>query len=168
VQPDELRRILTTVATERLALVQRHEAGARVVSHYDFNNTYQYVIAREETHLEWLRDALTELEAPWPENVPTPAVPAFPKPGKKPEVTAFRSVLEDDAAQLGAFAQKWREPVSHMTHARHRTMLGVVIGESLEHQRLFQQAAQGMEDVLGKRTGGVARVGVVLPARWQE
>ena len=28
--------------------------------------------------------------------------------------------------------------------------------------------AQAIEDVLGRRTGGVARVGGVLPARWQE
>ena len=55
-----------------------------------------------------------------------------------------------------------------MTHARHRTMLNVVLGESLEHQRLFAQAAAGFEDLLGKRTGGVARVGGVLPARWME
>jgi hypothetical protein len=27
---------------------------------------------------------------------------------------------------------------------------------------------RGFEDLLGKRTGGVARVGGVLPARWQE
>jgi hypothetical protein len=47
-------------------------------------------------------------------------------------------------------------------------MLGVVLGESPEHQRLFQQAAEGLEDLLGKRTGGVARVGAVLPTRWQE
>jgi uncharacterized protein (DUF1501 family) len=168
VQQDELRQILTSLATERLALLQRHEAGARVVSHYDFNNTYQYVIAREETHLGWLQDALAELESPWPTSVATPAVPTFPKPGKRPEVTAFRAVIEDDAAQLGAFVARWRAKVEPMTHARHRGMLGVVLGESLEHQRLFQQAASGMEDVLGKRTGGVARVGAVLPNRWQE
>jgi hypothetical protein len=39
-------------------LVQRQEAGARVVSHYDFNNTYQYVISRGETHLSWLQTPL--------------------------------------------------------------------------------------------------------------
>ncbi len=31
-------------------------------------------------------------------------------------------------------------------------MLNVVLGESLEHQRLFTQAAVGFEDLLGKRT----------------
>jgi hypothetical protein len=168
VQQDDLRQILTAMATERLALIQRHEAGARVVSHYDFNNTYQYVIAREETHLGWLRDALAEIELPWPTNVAAPPVPAVPKPGKRPAVSAFRLVFEDDVALLGAFVERWRDPVAHMKHARHRTMLGVVLGESLEHQRLFQQAAEGLEDLLGKRTGGVARVGAVLPTRWQE
>ena len=47
-------------------------------------------------------------------------------------------------------------------------MLDVVLGESLEHKRLFEQAASGMEDVLGRRTGGVARQGAVLPTRWME
>jgi hypothetical protein len=47
-------------------------------------------------------------------------------------------------------------------------MLGVVLGESREHQRLFEQAAVGMEDVLGRRTGGVPRQGSVLPVRWLE
>ena len=47
-------------------------------------------------------------------------------------------------------------------------MLQVVMGETREHQRLFEQAAAGNEDVLGRRTGGVARVGAVLPDRWQE
>ena len=54
-QPDELRALLTAITADRVALIQRHEAGARVVSHYDFNNAYQYVIAREETQLSWLR-----------------------------------------------------------------------------------------------------------------
>jgi len=43
-----------------------------------------------------------------------------------------------------------------------------VLGESAEHQRLFQQAASGLEDVIGRRTTGAARVGAVLPTRWQE
>ena len=36
---DELRQLLTDCAAERLAILQRHEASARVVSNYDFNNT---------------------------------------------------------------------------------------------------------------------------------
>ena len=165
---NELQQLLTDLAAERVALIERHEAGARVVSHYDFNNTYQYVIAREETQLEWLGKALSELGAALPKASAALPVPAVGKMSKKVEPAAFKAILDDDARTLGAFVQKWRPKLEAITHARHRTMLNVVLGESLEHQRLFTQAAAGFEDLLGKRTGGVARVGGVLPARWQE
>ena len=165
---NELQQLLTDLAAERVALIERHEAGARVVSHYDFNNTYQYVIAREATHLEWLGNALGELGAALPKASAALPVPAVGKTTKKVEAAAFKAILDDDARTLGAFVQTWRPKVNAITHARHRTMLNVVMGESLEHQRLFAQAAAGFEDLLGKRTGGVARVGGVLPARWQE
>ena len=164
----ELRDFLVGFAAERLALIERHEAGARVVSHYDFNNTYQYVISREETHLQWLGQALVELEEPLPKASSVLPVPALPKLGKKVEPSAFRPVLSDDATLLDKFSERWRSRVDAVTHARHRTMLSVVMGETREHQRLFEQAAAGNEDVLGRRTGGVARVGAVLPDRWQE
>jgi FAD/FMN-containing dehydrogenase len=167
VQRDELRTFLTEITADRLALIQRHEASARVVSHYDFNNTYQYVIAREETHLTWLQAALEEIEVPVPAASPIASVPDVPK-GKSTAPSMFRDILSDDARLLGAFVEKWRERVNALTHARHRTMLNVVLGESLEHRRLFEQAASGFEDVIGRRTGGVARVGAVLPERWQE
>jgi len=165
---NELQQLLTDLAAERVALIEPHEAGARVVSHYDFNNTYQYVIAREATHLEWLGNALGELGAALPKASAALPVPAVGKTTKKVEAAAFKAILDDDARTLGAFVQTWRPKVNAITHARHRTMLNVVMGESLEHQRLFAQAAAGFEDLLGKRTGGVARVGGVLPARWQE
>jgi hypothetical protein len=167
VQPDELKKFLVEFAGERLALLQRHEAAARVVGHYDFNNAYQYVIAREETQLSWLESALAEFGGSLPQNalsLPTPNPPA----AKKAEAGAYRDTLSADAKFLSAFVARWRERVATVTHARHRTMLGVVLGESVEHQRLFEQAAAGFEDVLGRRSGGVARVGVVLPERWQE
>jgi hypothetical protein len=165
---NELRDFLKSFTAERVALVERHEAGARVVSHYDFNNTYQYVISREETHLSWLGHALAGLDEPLPKASSALPVPALPKLGKKVEPSAFRPVLADDAARLDTFCEQWRSRVESLTHARHRTMLLVVMGETREHQRLFEQAAAGMEDVLGRRTGGVARVGAVLPDRWQE
>src|SRR4030095_5729422 len=96
------------------------------------------------------------------------AVPAVGKMSKKVEPGAFKAILDDDARTLGAFVAKWRPKLDAITHARHRTMLNVVMGESLEHQRLFEQAAAGFEDLLGKRTGGVARVGAVLPTRGLE
>ena len=167
-QRDELLSFLTEFAADRLALIQRHEAAARVVSHYDFNNAYQYVIAREETHLGWLEAALTEIAAPMPPASPAAAVPEPAKRTKSPDASAFRDILNEDARGLGAFVDKWRDRVKGLAHARHRTMLNVVLGESLEHRRLFEQGASGLEDVIGRRTGGVARVGAVLPARWQE
>jgi hypothetical protein len=164
---EELRTTLAAFAAERLALLQRHEAGARVVSHYDFNNTYQYVIAREETHLTWLRNALAEFTAPMPAAAAALSMPAAPKT-KSGDVTAFTTILDDDARQLREFTARWRERLAQFSHARHLRMLEVILGESLEHERLFVQAAAGFEDVLGRRTGGVARVGGVLSTRWVE
>lgn len=164
----ETTKVLTDLTTDRLALLERHEAGARVVSHYDFNNTYQYVIAREETHLEWLRAALDELAAAFPSAPAALPVPAVGKMGKRVDPSSFRAVLTDDGARLAEFVDRWRESVDRLTHARHRTMLGVVLGESREHQRLFEQAASGVEDVLGRRTTDAVRVGAVLPTRWME
>jgi hypothetical protein len=165
----DLQKLLTEFAAGRVALVERHEASARAVSHYDFNNTYQYIINREETHLSWLQNALAEYRAVLPPaGADALASPAAPKAGRKIEPGAFRSILEDDARYLGAFVEKWRPRVDAMTHARHRNMLNVLLGESIEHKRLFEQAAAGFEDLLGRRTGGVPRVGAVLPTRWQE
>jgi hypothetical protein len=94
--------------------------------------------------------------------------PEAPKTKKRVEVSAYRSILEDDARYLGAFVEKWRPRVDEMSHARHRTMLNVVLGESMEHKRFFEQAALGFEDLLGRRTAGAERVGAVLPTRWLE
>jgi hypothetical protein len=168
VKQNELQEILTAFAADRVSLLERHEAGARVVSNYDFNNTYQYVIAREETHLTWLQSALVELGSPMPKASATMAVPAVEKGARGGDPKAFRAILEDDATQLGEFVKRWRSRVDALTHARHRIMLDVVLGESREHQRLFEQAASGFEDVLGRRTADAVRRGSVLPARWME
>ena len=167
-KPTELRQVLTDFAADRLALLERHEAGARVVSHYDFNNAYQYVINREEMQLAWLQAALAELGAALPPPSNTIAVPEVAKARTKGDGTAFRGILEDDTRHLAACVERWRPRVAAMTHARHRIMLDVILGESREHQRVFEQAAAGMEDLLGKRTGGVARQGAVLTTRWME
>ena len=165
----DLQTLLTEFAAGRVALIERHEASARVVSHYDFNNTYQYVISREETHLSWLQTALSEYHASVPpaDSAALPAPPA-PKTSKKFEASAFRSILEDDARYLGEFVDTWRPRVAAVTHARHCSMLNVILGESMEHKRLFEQAAAGFEDLLGRRTDGAERVGGVLPTRWLE
>jgi hypothetical protein len=165
----DLPTLLSEFAAERVALIERHEASARAVSHYDFNNAYQYVINREETHLSWLQNALAEytLVVP-PAGAAALPAPVAPKSRKTVEASAFRNILDDDARYLGAFVEKWRPRVDAVTHARHRGMLNVILGESMEHIRFFEQAAAGLEDLLGRRTGGVERVGGVLPTRWLE
>jgi hypothetical protein len=177
VKHSELQQFLTEFAADRLALLQRHEAGARAVGHYDFNNTYQYVINREETHLGWLQNALAEYKAPLPPASAALPVPAmaensersgFRRNGKKNSASDYSGILQDDARRLSEFADRWGPRVDGLSHARHRRMLDVVLGESREHGRLFEQAASGFEDVLGRRTGGVPRQGSVLPTRWLE
>jgi hypothetical protein len=165
---EELRQTLTEFAAERVALLERHEAGARHVAHYDFNNAYQYVISREETHLQWLQTALAEFEDALPPPSTKLAVPDPAKSREKDVASQVRAICDDDARQLGAFIDRWRVRIASMTHARHRKMLDVILGESREHERFFEQAAAGMEDLLGRRTGGVPRRGSVLPARWLE
>ena len=165
---EQLRQILTEFAADRLALLQRHEAGARTVSHYDFNNTYQYVIAREEQQLTWLRNALGEVGSTLPPPSSGLALPEAGRGAKAAEPSAFREILEDDARHLAAFVAKWRDRVDAVTHDRHRIMLNVILGESIEHQRFFEQAAAGFEDLLGRRTEGSPRIGGVLSTRWVE
>jgi hypothetical protein len=48
-------------------------------------------------------------------------------------------------------------------------MLRVILGETLEQKRFFEQALAGRTDLLGRRGDEVgARVGSVLPNRWIE
>lgn len=165
---DELQQTLSQFAADRLALLQRHEAGARAVSHYDFNNAYQYVVAREETQLGWLRNALGDVGASLPAASAALGMPAAPGPSTRADPARYRGILEDDARHLARFIETWRERTASVTHARHRLMLDVILGESREHQRLFEQAAAGFEDVLGRRSNGLPRVGSVLSTRWIE
>ena len=58
-------------------------------------------------------------------------VPPVGKSGKNANAAAYRDILQDDARHLAAFVERWRPKVATVTHARHRTMLGVVLGESV-------------------------------------
>jgi hypothetical protein len=146
---------------ERLALLMRHEDVAVTITGYDINNAYQYIVAREETHVSWLQHALLDLGAEAP-----------PDPSRAAKLSAkgeeWKRFAEEDARANAQFVEKWRPRVEHITNARHKGMLNVILGEMLEHKRLFDQAAAGFEDLLGRRTGGVPRQGGVLPARWME
>jgi hypothetical protein len=147
---------------ERLAALVRHQAGARLVEQYDANNTYQYIINREDTQLSWLEAAIRELGGP----VPGVAVVAA---GPGPAGSTAEAVLDEDVADSRAFVERWRPRVEALTHARHRQMLRVILGEVLEQQRFFEQARAGRTDLLGRRGEEVgARVGSVMADRWIE
>ena len=145
---------------DKFTMRHRHVAAARVVSHYDFNNTYQYIIAREDMHVRWLADAVLDLAGQLDEHVPGDVEPA----GKGDE--AQRSVLGEDSDRSQRFLDKWRPRVEALPNARHRTLLNVILGETMEHKRFFDLALAGRSDLLGRRADGAGTGGGVMADRW--
>ena len=161
-KPSEQLQILLEFYRDKLGQRQRHAASAEFVRHYDFNNTYQYVIAREDMHVRWIFDAIAGLGAE-PEEV---AVPEIRVTGRKEEAQA--SLIREDRDGAKAFVDKWRDRLAQVANVRHRNMLNVIIGETLEHIRFFDQALAGRTDLLGRRADGAGTGGGVLPTRWVE
>jgi hypothetical protein len=137
-------------------------AVAKHVPDYDFNNTYQYVIAREDVQLNWLADAITDMGGAL-EDLPEPEIHA---PGKSAEVQS--QLIGEDRQAAQSFVDKWRPRMEAMPNARHRSLLRVILGETLEHKRFFDQAVAGRTDLLGRRADGAGTGGGVLPVRWME
>jgi hypothetical protein len=160
VRPTELLAFLQEFYVERSALWLRHMAVARHVGNLDFNNTYQYVVSREETHLSWVRSAIEELGG-----VTAPA-------GAEPVIQSSKAkdfavgLMDEDARATAAFVEKWTDRVETVGNARHRGMLRVILGEMREHLRFFVQAVGGREDLLGRRPDAAARRGAVISSRW--
>ena len=156
----ELLALLREFYREKLAMRERHVAAARFVGDYDFNNTYQYVINREDAQLGWLRSAVVDMGGT-PDTVPELQIDGS---GKRDEMQS--RVMAEDRDSARAFVDKWRPRIQAMPNARHRTMLQVIIGETVEHQRFFEQALAGRTDLLGRRADGAGTDGFVLPERW--
>ena len=161
--PTELQNLIRDFYTDRLTLLMQHESAARHISDYDVNNAYQYVVAREETHVSWLQHALLDLGVPIPNDPPRPDI----KPGRKGK-DAIIELSGADGAANQRFVEKWRGPVDRVTNARHKGMLAVILGEMLEHARLFEQASEGRTDIIGKELPIHTRRGKVLGTRWLE
>ncbi len=142
---------------ERTSLLMRHEDVAQQVPDYDINNAYQYIVAREETHLSWLQHALLDLGA---------ALPADPARQVVGKGDAWKTLASEDARANAQFVDKWRAKVDEVSNARHKGMLKVVLGEMLEHKRLFDQAAEGRKDLIGTSLAINDHSGVVMGARW--
>ncbi len=158
----ELLELLRDFRRDKLTMRQRHVAAARHVPHYDFNNTYQYVIAREDVQVNWLSDAVAAMGGAL-EDVQEPQVTATGKGD-----SAQTAILGEDRDRAQAFVDVWRPRVDAMPNARHRSMLRVIVGETLEHKRFFEQALSGRTDLLGRRADGAGTGGGVLPVRWIE
>jgi hypothetical protein len=148
---------------EKLAALLRHQAGARLVGQYDQNNTYQFIVNRDETHLSWVGKAVEDLggqlaDAPEPDRAHNGNGDA-----------AAHTVMEEDARDAQALVERWRPRIDQMTDARLAKMLRVILGEVLEQKRFFDQALAGRTDLLGRRADVLGPShGEVLPTRWIE
>jgi hypothetical protein len=162
VRPPELLRLLEELFREKAALRDRHIGAARAVGQYDFNNAYQYVIAREDQHLAWIGDAIREMGGTVNDS------PAPPDLAAAKTLDLQRSLMSDDARGLDDFVTRWRERAAPVNNARQKLMIDLIFGEMLEQARVFHQAGAGRLDLLGRRTGGERTEGRVLPTRWVE
>jgi hypothetical protein len=160
VKPAELLALLVEFHREKAALYGRHVAVARVAAQYDVNNTYQYVIGREEQHLDWVREAILDMGGA------LPVEPALEAPPHPRDEAALRELARTDAEGLRIAIGAWRPRFAAVANARHRKMLELTLGEMLEQARFFDQAAEGRLDLLGRRTGGARTPGGVVASRW--
>jgi hypothetical protein len=111
-------------------------------------------------HLRWLLDAIADLGGVPDES----AVPGTAASGKGEALQTSLITADRDAA--AAFVQKWRGRVDALPNARHRSMLRVIIGETVEQQHFFDLALAGRSDLLGRRADGAGTSGAVIPTRW--
>ncbi|TAK18838.1 MAG: hypothetical protein EPO35_00750 [Acidobacteria bacterium] len=155
--------LLTGLHKDKLTARQRHVAVARLVSDYEFNNAYQYVINREDTHLAWLEAAIADLGGT-PGDVAEPAVTAAA--GKKND--KFLPLVAEDSKSAEHLVAAWRPKIAGINSERHRKLAGVILGETLEQKRFFDQMLAGQDDLLGRRMAGASTGDGVLPVRWIE
>ncbi len=152
--------LLRAFHRDKFVLRNRHASAARFVGDYNFNNSYQYVIAREDMHLRWLTDAVADLGGQ-----PDETLPADVAPGGN-AADAQRSVMTRDRDDAQRFIEKWRPRVDALPNARHRTLMNVILGETLEHKRFFDMALDGRDDLLGRRADGAGTGNGVMRDRW--
>ena len=126
---------------------------ARLVAQYDVNNTYQYIINREETQLTWVAEGDRGAGR---HRADDDAAPVREAEGKR--AAAAPPSIEEDARDAQAFVDRWRPRVERWPTRGTRRCSRVILGEDLEQKRFFEQALAGRTDLLGRR-GGAARAG---------
>ena len=117
-------------------------------------------------HLAWLEAAITEIGGT-PSDMAEPTLAPLRGKGKD----AVRPLMTEDARDADAFATRWRSRLADIGNARHRTMLQLMCGETLEQKRFFDQMLSGRDDLLGRRSNGAGSPGTgdgVLGVRWIE
>ena len=122
----DLLPLLQEFHREKLAMMLQHIAGARLVGQYDANNTYQYIINREEAQLTWVSTAISELGG----TVADASEPVRAAAGKA--AAAALAIIDEDGRAAQAFVDRWRPRIDQMNNARHAKMLRVILGETLE------------------------------------
>ena len=159
----DLLPLLQEFHREKLAMMLQHQAGARLIGQYDANNTYQYIVNREEAQLTWVTTAIAELGG----TVTDAGDPLRAATGKAAD--AARAIMDEDRQEAQRFVDRWRPRIDAMNNARHAKMLRVILGETLEQKRFFEQALAGRQDLLGKRGEQLGpSYGEVLSSRWIE
>ena len=159
----DLLPLLQEFHREKLTMMLQHQAGARLIGQYDANNTYQYIINREEAQLTWIATAIRELGG----DVTDAGEPVRPAKGKA--AAAAHAIIEEDGQDAQHFVDRWRPRIDEMHNARHAKMLRVILGETLEQKRFFDQALAGRQDLLGRRGEQLGPShGEVLSSRWIE
>jgi len=160
----DLLPLLQEFHREKLTMMLQHQAGARRIGQYDANNTYQYIINREEAQLTWVATAIAELGG----TVTDASEPVRAANGKG-AAAAAQAIFADDSREAQQFVDRWRPRIDTMANARHAKMLRVILGETLEQKRFFEQALAGRQDLLGRRGEQLGPAhGEVLPSRWIE
>jgi hypothetical protein len=159
VKATELLEFLGAFYRDKLTLRNRHVAAARFVADYNVNNTYQYVINRDDMHVRWLQDAIVDTGGTPEEQMVPELAPGKGKSAQTAVITADR----DAAAK---FVTRWIPRVDSLPNARHRSLLRVILGETLEQQRFFDQALAGRDDLLGRRADGMGTGDGVMKNRW--
>ena len=155
--PAELLTFLNEFHRDTLELFKARQTNAQSVAAYDANNGYQQVLGRQEVHLQWLRDAIAALGGT--------AADSPDRVSGKASREAARSIIDTDAANQGAFIERWTSLVASVTNARHRKMLELILGEMKEHLRVLQQASESRDDLLGRHSDGKILRGTVMAAR---
>ena len=78
----DLPTLLQEFYRDKLAMLLRHQVGARLIRQYDVNNTYQYIVNRDDAQLSWVAKAIEDLGG----TIPTAAETDRGLQGKGPEV----------------------------------------------------------------------------------